>query len=138
LYRDAWEVAVNEGSTLHLARGTVNEYRGFYGTQRKFDDLQEQEQAAWVHLSVLEERAGPWPHATTEGIERALANANYTDTLMGRLASNMVEGSQALKLPLVRYFGEPVTGSVIANELRARDICKPLLVGGKPFRAARA
>ncbi|MEG3180710.1 hypothetical protein [Sphingomonas sp. LT1P40] len=139
IVRTAFDVATGEGVLLHTSRQTAAAYSDVYVLA--IDAYQEQiaaEQEAWMVLGLLNQDGGPVSDDLLATLLEAWARARERGDWTGLIAQ---QGSDAIGELGVGYW--TVNGSLAeaiteVEELnRKREVCKPMLVDGKPFRPAR-
>jgi hypothetical protein len=131
----AWDMGVSSGVLTHLLRTDASGFSvGFDMIEEIGDDIKTQS-ALWAKLSALENARGPVSQEflaelmfTTAELRKGSA---YVDMVAGQiLEMGKAVGKLDYRLILDRENGS--AADVVAG-LRARPICKPLLVDGRPY-----
>lgn len=129
----AFEVAKSEGVPLHMDRGQARDIASIYGTIEVFQTLTAEEAGSWRMLKLAENAAGAVSSDLLATLLQSWANASEQRELLNRIVK--VGDERLMKLGVETEYRLSGNAAAFQKISRARPVCQPLLVDGKPFRA---
>lgn len=131
----AWDTGVSTGVLPHLSRADAAGFSTNFDMIRELAGDFKAQNVLWAKLSALENAAGPVSQDFLGELMFATAELRQGSAYGDMVAGQIVESARSIgKLDywmiLDRDYG---SAAEVAAGLRARPICQPLLVDGKPY-----
>jgi hypothetical protein len=132
----AWDMSVSSGVLPHLAPADANEFSTNFDMIKELAGDMKRQSVLWAKLSALEHRPGPVPQEFVAEIMLTLGEFRQSSAYVDMVAGQLVEagrgrGKLDYWMILDRHGG---SANDVVAALRAKPICAPLLVDGKPSR----
>lgn len=135
LVTSAWDMALTSGVLPHLSRSDASNFSTNFDMIEKMADLMNGQNALWAKLSAIENAPGRVSEPFLAELRFTAAELRqqsaYVDLVAGQIVdSGRAAGKLDYWMILDRDGGD---AAAVVADLRARPLCKPLLVDGKPF-----
>lgn len=133
----AWSTATERGLSSKFAEEEQKLLPVHYSQAATYSQDVEGEQEMWATLRLLENAPGPIDGPILAEAVATLERLRYRSWLNGVRADQLFEDATTLRIApdyfLLSDAGEQFDRGVMLQKVRARPICRPLLVDGKPF-----
>lgn len=131
----ALDSATSEGTLLHMRRETANDYTGIYAMARYYDAEIEQESQPWATLRLMANAPGPIDGDLLATLLDAWAQAKVHTQWAGVIAEQSDDELQRLGIEIQSMPAGTTWRSIKRDYAAKSQICKPLIVDGKPNTA---
>ena len=134
----AWEDALNSGALAHLPPLQREGLASVYPTIASYNQFVMEEQQLWWRMRLLADSAGPADSALLTELGSTLKQLAYRARINGMFAGQLQRfvTLRGLEPNLKPIFGEDATRETLAQAVKQRTICKPLVRGAEAVAAA--